>query len=77
MHNERPARSFLDPKVVARLSALPLAARRAMLGNVFRGAMLVHIAAPASSSRSIASMFRAMTSADSIGASMVAPTASM
>lgn len=34
MHNERPSRSFLDPKVVARLSALPLAARRAMLGNV-------------------------------------------
>src|SRR5215218_3652500 len=34
MKTERSQRSFLDPKVVARLSALPLAARRAMLGNV-------------------------------------------
>lgn len=34
MHTERKQRSFLDPKVVARLSALPLAARRAMVGNV-------------------------------------------
>ncbi len=34
MPSERPQRSFLDPQVVARLSALPLAARRAMLGNV-------------------------------------------
>lgn len=31
---EQPQRRFLDPKVVARLGALPLVARRAMLGNV-------------------------------------------
>lgn len=31
---ERRQRSFLDPNVVARLSALPLAARRPMLGSV-------------------------------------------
>ncbi len=31
---EERQRSFLDPKVVARLSAIPLSARRAMLGNV-------------------------------------------
>lgn len=34
MQVERPQRSFLDPKVVARLGALPLAARRPMLGSV-------------------------------------------
>lgn len=34
MQVERPQRSFLDPRVVARLSALPLAARRPMLGSV-------------------------------------------
>ena len=34
VQTERTQRSFLDPKVVARLSALPLAARRSMLGNV-------------------------------------------
>lgn len=34
MQTERSQRSFLDPKVVARLSALPLNARRSMLGNV-------------------------------------------
>lgn len=34
MHTERQQRTFLDPQVIARLSALPLAARRPMLGNV-------------------------------------------
>ncbi len=34
MPDQREPRKFLDPKVVARLSALPLSARRPMLGNV-------------------------------------------
>jgi uncharacterized protein (DUF58 family) len=34
MLTERKARSFLDPKVLARLSSLPLTARRPMLGQV-------------------------------------------
>ncbi|MFO0064403.1 MAG: DUF58 domain-containing protein, partial [Pirellulaceae bacterium] len=34
MLTERKARSFLDPKILARLSSLPLIARRPMLGQV-------------------------------------------
>lgn len=34
MQVEQPQRSFLDPKVVSRLSAIPLASRRSMLGSV-------------------------------------------
>ncbi len=34
MSTERPARSFLDPAVLAQLGALPLVSRKPMLGNV-------------------------------------------
>ena len=34
MSTERQQRDFLDPKVLARLGALPLMARKPMLGNV-------------------------------------------